>query len=142
MDIRFVVPAMRDGLPDQQSCSVPDCPALPKGHLPDSGALPVRRPKLHTTLAALRPGDTLVIYKPDRVARSMKELLVFLEDQLHARAVTLLYRRRRRRRLRPGRPKYRGAGPAFIGCFLRETPFRECRVSSRAGRPALTCTVG
>ena len=47
------------------------------------------RPKLHTTLAALRPGDTLVIYKPDRVARSMKELLVLLEDQLHARGIDL-----------------------------------------------------
>jgi DNA invertase Pin-like site-specific DNA recombinase/DNA-binding CsgD family transcriptional regulator len=47
------------------------------------------RPKLHTTLAALRSGDTLVIYKPDRVARSMKELLVLLEDQLHARGINL-----------------------------------------------------
>jgi DNA invertase Pin-like site-specific DNA recombinase len=47
------------------------------------------RPKLHSTLAALRTGDTLVIYKPDRVARSMKELLVLLEDQLHARGINL-----------------------------------------------------
>lgn len=47
------------------------------------------RPKLHATLAALLPGDTLVIYKPDRVARSMKELLVLLEDQLHARGINL-----------------------------------------------------
>ena len=38
------------------------------------------RPKLRATLDALKPGDTLVIYKPDRVARSMKELLVLLED--------------------------------------------------------------
>jgi DNA invertase Pin-like site-specific DNA recombinase len=30
-----------------------------------------------------------VIYKPDRVARSMKELLVFIEDELHARGITL-----------------------------------------------------
>jgi len=30
-----------------------------------------------------------VIYKPDRVARSMKELLVLLEDQLHAREINL-----------------------------------------------------
>jgi DNA invertase Pin-like site-specific DNA recombinase len=30
-----------------------------------------------------------VIYKPDRVARSMKELLVLLEDQLHARGINL-----------------------------------------------------
>jgi len=37
----------------------------------------------------LKPGDTLVIYKPDRVARSMRELLVLLEDQLHAREINL-----------------------------------------------------
>ena len=36
------------------------------------------RPKLRATLATLKPGDTLVIYKPDRIARSMKELLVLL----------------------------------------------------------------
>jgi DNA invertase Pin-like site-specific DNA recombinase len=47
------------------------------------------RPKLRSTLAGLHQGDTLVIYKPDRVARSMKELLVLLEDQLHARGINL-----------------------------------------------------
>jgi len=47
------------------------------------------RPKLRATLEALKPGDTLVIYKPDRVARSMKELLVLLEDELHARDINL-----------------------------------------------------
>ena len=47
------------------------------------------RPKLRATLATLKPGDTLVIYKPDRIARSMKELLVLLEDQLHAREINL-----------------------------------------------------
>jgi DNA invertase Pin-like site-specific DNA recombinase len=46
-------------------------------------------PKLRAALASLRPGDTLVIHRPDRVARSMKELLVFLEDELHARDITL-----------------------------------------------------
>jgi hypothetical protein len=30
-----------------------------------------------------------VIYKPDRVVRSMKELLVLLEDELHARGIGL-----------------------------------------------------
>ncbi|MEV4250989.1 recombinase family protein [Streptosporangium canum] len=34
-------------------------------------------------------GDTLVIYKPDRVARSVKELLVFLEDTLAPRGINL-----------------------------------------------------
>jgi len=47
------------------------------------------RPKLRAVLGQLQPGDTLVVYKPDRVARSMKELLVFLEDQLHARGIIL-----------------------------------------------------
>jgi DNA invertase Pin-like site-specific DNA recombinase len=47
------------------------------------------RPKLRAILDRLQPGDTLVIYKPDRVARSMKELLVFVEDELHARGVVL-----------------------------------------------------
>ena len=47
------------------------------------------RPRLREALGQLQPGDTLVIYKPDRVARSMKELLVLLEDQLHARGINL-----------------------------------------------------
>ena len=47
------------------------------------------RPKLGEALGTLQAGDTLVIYKPDRVARSMKELLVLLEDQLHARGINL-----------------------------------------------------
>jgi DNA invertase Pin-like site-specific DNA recombinase len=47
------------------------------------------RPKLTATLKTLKPGDTLVIYKPDRIARSMKEFLVLLEDELHAREVNL-----------------------------------------------------
>jgi len=47
------------------------------------------RLKLRQALAVLKPGDTLVIYKPGRVARSMKELLVLLEDQLHAREINL-----------------------------------------------------
>ncbi len=47
------------------------------------------QPKLRATLDRLQPGDTLVIYKPDRVARSMKELLVFVEDELHARGIVL-----------------------------------------------------
>jgi DNA invertase Pin-like site-specific DNA recombinase len=47
------------------------------------------RPKLRATLSTLKAGDTLVIYKPDRVARSMKELLVLLEDDLHAKDINL-----------------------------------------------------
>jgi DNA invertase Pin-like site-specific DNA recombinase len=47
------------------------------------------RPKLRATLNTLKAGDTLVIYKPDRVARSMKELLVLLEDDLHAKGINL-----------------------------------------------------
>jgi len=46
-------------------------------------------PKLRATLDRLQPGDTLVIYKPDRVARSMKELLIFIEAEPHARGIVL-----------------------------------------------------
>jgi DNA invertase Pin-like site-specific DNA recombinase len=47
------------------------------------------RPELYAVIGRLQPGDTLVVYKPDRVARSMKELLVLLEDHLHARGINL-----------------------------------------------------
>jgi len=47
------------------------------------------RPRLREALSKLQAGDTLVIYKPDRVARSMKELLVLLEDQLNACGINL-----------------------------------------------------
>jgi DNA invertase Pin-like site-specific DNA recombinase len=46
-------------------------------------------PKLRCTLAAMHPGDTLVIYKPDRIARSMRDLRALLEDQLYARGINL-----------------------------------------------------
>ncbi|MEV4183790.1 recombinase family protein [Streptosporangium canum] len=47
------------------------------------------RPKLTATIERMKAGDTLVIYKPDRVARSVKELLIFLEDELAPRGVNL-----------------------------------------------------
>ncbi|GAA3152724.1 recombinase family protein [Planomonospora alba] len=47
------------------------------------------RPKLHATIARMQPGDTLVVYKPDRIARSVKELLVLLEDELAPRGINL-----------------------------------------------------
>ncbi|MEJ7685541.1 MAG: recombinase family protein [Variovorax sp.] len=37
------------------------------------------RPELHKALAELRPGGTLVVYKIDRLARSLKDLLSLLE---------------------------------------------------------------
>lgn len=37
------------------------------------------RPELQKLLAALRPGDILVIYKMDRIARSLKDLLAILD---------------------------------------------------------------
>ncbi|MEV4222291.1 recombinase family protein [Nonomuraea sp. NPDC049725] len=47
------------------------------------------RPKLIATLDGMKPGDTLVITKPGQVARSVKELLVFVEDQLAPRGINL-----------------------------------------------------
>lgn len=37
------------------------------------------RPQLHRAMAALTPGSTLVVYKVDRLARSLKDLLQILE---------------------------------------------------------------
>jgi DNA invertase Pin-like site-specific DNA recombinase len=37
------------------------------------------RPELHRALASLQPGYTLVVYKMDRLARSLKDLLHLLE---------------------------------------------------------------
>ena len=54
------------------------------------------RPKLRATLSQLHPGDTLVIYKPDRVA---------LEDL--GRICSVTSARPTRRRL----PSYRPLGP-------------------------------
>jgi hypothetical protein len=47
------------------------------------------RPKLQATVASPKAGDTTVITKPDRVAHSMKELLVLLEDELAPRSINL-----------------------------------------------------
>ena len=67
--------------------------ALPAAHcreiVVETASTREARPKLRNTLAGLHPGNTLVIYKPDRVARSMKELLGLLEDQLHVRGINL-----------------------------------------------------
>ncbi len=46
-------------------------------------------PELLRVLAMLRPGGTLVIYKPGRSARSVKELLVLLEGELRPRGISL-----------------------------------------------------
>jgi DNA invertase Pin-like site-specific DNA recombinase len=47
------------------------------------------RPQLYDLIDRLQPGDTLVVWKSDRIARSMKELLVLLEDHLHVRGINL-----------------------------------------------------
>jgi DNA invertase Pin-like site-specific DNA recombinase len=46
------------------------------------------RPKLREALGQLQSGDMLMIYKPDRVARSMKELLMLLETSCTPAAST------------------------------------------------------
>ena len=44
------------------------------------------RPGLTTALAELRPGDTLTVWKLDRLGRSVKDVLTIAED-LHARGI-------------------------------------------------------
>ncbi|MEU8364958.1 hypothetical protein AB0C27_53985 [Nonomuraea sp. NPDC048882] len=52
----------------------------------------------------MKAGDTLVITKPDRVARSVKELLVFLEDELAPRGINLHMAAARAQGRTEGRP--------------------------------------
>ena len=44
------------------------------------------RPGLAAALDYLRPGDTLVVWKLDRLGRSVKEVLTIADD-LHARGI-------------------------------------------------------
>lgn len=44
------------------------------------------RPELHRLLDQLRPGDNLVVWKLDRVSRSLKDLIVILEKVEKAKA--------------------------------------------------------
>lgn len=44
------------------------------------------RPQLHKLLDQLRPGDKLVVWKLDRLSRSLKDLLVILEKVEQAKA--------------------------------------------------------
>src|SRR5512145_700947 len=46
------------------------------------------RPELKATLDYLRPGDTLVVWKLDRLARSMRQLITTVED-LQSRTIEL-----------------------------------------------------
>lgn len=102
------------------------------------------RPKLRAHPRPPQPGDTVVIYKPDRVVRSMKELLVFVEDDLHARGIVL--------QILTGlcASTYRadGAGLADWGLFavaalaaemeselIRERTLDGLRAAAAAGRP-------
>ncbi|WP_203911913.1 recombinase family protein [Rhizocola hellebori] len=48
------------------------------------------RPKLRAALRHLGRGDTLVIYTPDRVAGSMRELLSLLNNHLYQREVNMM----------------------------------------------------
>lgn len=41
------------------------------------------RPELHRAMASMRPGDVLVVWKLDRLARSLKDLLHLLEALAH-----------------------------------------------------------
>lgn len=44
-----------------------------------SGGSTSKRPELERMLSRLRPGDTVVVYKLDRIARSLKDLLIIIE---------------------------------------------------------------
>ncbi|AVA32831.1 DNA invertase Pin-like site-specific DNA recombinase [Cupriavidus metallidurans] len=44
-----------------------------------SGGSASKRPVLEEMLATIRPGDTVVVYKLDRIARSLKDLRIIIE---------------------------------------------------------------
>ncbi|WP_454720374.1 MULTISPECIES: recombinase family protein [Cupriavidus] len=44
-----------------------------------SGSSMKRRPALEEMLTKIGPGDTVVVYKLDRIARSLKDLLIIIE---------------------------------------------------------------
>jgi len=44
-----------------------------------SGGSASKRPVLEEMLETIRPGDTVVVYKLDRIARSLKDLLIIIE---------------------------------------------------------------
>jgi len=52
-----------------------------------SGAT-VKRPALTRSLKALRPGDTLIVWKLDRLGRSLRDLIIML-DEFRAQGVKL-----------------------------------------------------
>ncbi|MDJ0685151.1 MAG: recombinase family protein [Alphaproteobacteria bacterium] len=52
----------------------------------DASGADLNRPALHKALASLRPGDTLVVWKLDRLARSIQDLLDITSD-LRARDI-------------------------------------------------------
>ncbi|WP_440072251.1 recombinase family protein [Streptosporangium sp. OZ121] len=75
----------QDHLSQMEALSTAHCREV----VEETASTRTERPKLAATVARMHAGDTLVIYKPDRIARSVKELLVFLEDQLAPRGINL-----------------------------------------------------
>jgi DNA invertase Pin-like site-specific DNA recombinase len=75
----------QDHLSQMEALAAADCRQI----VEETASTRKDRPKLYAAVAAMKAGDTLVIYKPDRVARSVKELLVFLEDELAPRGIDL-----------------------------------------------------
>jgi DNA invertase Pin-like site-specific DNA recombinase len=55
----------------------------------ETGSIPDGRPELRAALGMLRAGDTLVIYRAGRIARSITELLMLVDGDLYGRGINL-----------------------------------------------------
>jgi DNA invertase Pin-like site-specific DNA recombinase len=49
-------------------------------------ARPPKHPALIRCLKTLQPGDTLMVWKLDRLGRSLRDLITMLDDLKHRRA--------------------------------------------------------
>ena len=82
--MRASAPTIKTPRSNCRRCSKAGCTTIFKDE-GLSGAT-VKRPALTRCLKALRPGDTLIVWKLDRLGRSLRDLITLLDD-LRARGI-------------------------------------------------------
>jgi DNA invertase Pin-like site-specific DNA recombinase len=85
-------------------------------------SLQLDRPELKATLGYMRKGDTLVVWKIDRLARSMKQLIETIES-FHDRGIGL------KSLQDPSIPAHRAAGSSSISLLHWRNSSRASSVS-------------
>jgi Resolvase, N terminal domain len=91
------------------------------------------RPELKAALSYMRKGDTLVVWKLDRLARSMKQLIEtiesFQDEGIGLKSIQDPHRYQLTKR-KTCLPYFRGTGRIRTGCNSRTD---QCRLESREG---------